>query len=216
METPHAPPDTMKINDLLKDDEIVFRGRCASRIPIIIVTDYSFLRGEFDKMSDDPINDDNESDVSMDEQSKEKDSCCSSPTSIYSLLASSDGGVPVSSSTVRSDSLSASYRHLVSPSKASTIEGTRSSRYSGGGDGGTASSGSNCPQQGGEGSKDRKSKDGNVHDRVLLLIVEDYFGTPASATDVLKERIQMWMVDVAAGPHALPHYDPEILEPCSK
>lgn len=106
-----------------KDDEIVFRGRRASRIPIIIVTDCSFVRGEFDKMSDDPIMDDGESDVSMDEQS-EKDSCLSCPTSIYSLAASSDGGVPVSSSTVRSDSLSASYRHLVSPmnsSKASTI-----------------------------------------------------------------------------------------------
>jgi hypothetical protein len=108
-----------------KDDEIVFRGRRASRIPIIIVTDYSFLRGEFDKMSYDPATDDDKSDVSMDRQSKEKDSRpSSSPTSIYSLVASSDGGVPVSSSTVRSDSLSASYRQLVSPmtsSKASTI-----------------------------------------------------------------------------------------------
>lgn len=51
--------------------------------------------------------------------------------------------------------------------------------------------------------------DGNVHDRVLLLVVEDYFGTPASI-EGLKERIQTWMADAAAGPDALPHYGKKI------
>lgn len=107
-----------------KDDEIVFRGRRASRTPIIIVTDYSILLGEFDKKIYDAVANDDESDTSVGANSKEKSSGSSSPTSIYSLVASSEGGVPVSIGDARPDSLSASYRQLVSPmhsSKASTI-----------------------------------------------------------------------------------------------